>query len=301
MDIPQLRAEDLISPSVGAGAHIEYSIATTSPLHCHDFYEIFFITAGRCRHWVNHQESILATGQMVLIRPDDAHCYYFLPQRPGPIDSSFYNVNFTSSLLRQTIAYLACGSLWEELIKAPFPACVTVTGPQLDFLSGQADCLRRCRDTDPGRAKLAAKTFLACALSLFFSQQPPSAAQSAPLWFDSLLIQMQQPENFCAGIERMQRLAGVSRGHLNRIFRSRLQVSPLQYLNRLRLGYAHELLLCTDLPILEISMAAGYENLSHFYHQFSKNYSLSPGALRKAYRANAAQQGGQRYEKTDVE
>ena len=69
--------------------------------------------------------------------------------------------------------------------------------------------------------------------------------------------------------------------HLSRVFRKYLNETPTDYINELRLNYAANLLSNSDENIPFISMEAGFENLSHFYHLFKKKFNTSPAEFRK--------------------
>ncbi|QHQ61491.1 helix-turn-helix domain-containing protein [Anaerocolumna sedimenticola] len=74
---------------------------------------------------------------------------------------------------------------------------------------------------------------------------------------------------------------GCTDRHLRRVFKAEYNVSPVQYLQTCRLLLAKNLLTDTDLPILEVAMAAGFGSLRRFNDLFKKHYNLSPTALRK--------------------
>jgi len=80
--------------------------------------------------------------------------------------------------------------------------------------------------------------------------------------------------------ELVRRLGCADR-HLRRVFMAEYHVSPVQYLQTCRLLLAKNLLTDTDLPILEVAMAAGFGSLRRFNDLFKKQYTLSPMALRK--------------------
>ncbi|MGF7143336.1 AraC family transcriptional regulator of adaptative response / DNA-3-methyladenine glycosylase II [Anaerotaenia torta] len=74
---------------------------------------------------------------------------------------------------------------------------------------------------------------------------------------------------------------GCTARHLRRVFTSEYNVSPIQYLQTCRLLLAKSLLTDTDLPVLDVAMAAGFGSLRRFNDLFKKKYKLSPTALRK--------------------
>lgn len=97
-----------------------------------------------------------------------------------------------------------------------------------------------------------------------------------PHWMFLLMNQMNKPENFIQGLPLMKTLAHISQEHLTRAFRKYLNVTPTQYINDLRLTYAAGLLTKSSHDITEICFLCGFNNLSHFYHQFKKKFGCSP-------------------------
>ncbi len=74
--------------------------------------------------------------------------------------------------------------------------------------------------------------------------------------------------------------AGLSSFHFARVFRRETGETPHQYVTRLRLEEAARLLRSTDLTVLQIAIAVGYENASHFSVQFKRDYGVTPLAYR---------------------
>ena len=61
-----------------------------------------------------------------------------------------------------------------------------------------------------------------------------------------------------------------------REFKSHFHASPLQYLHRMRIQAAKDLLAKTDLKVHEISYEVGYENANHFITHFKKITGMTP-------------------------
>lgn len=74
----------------------------------------------------------------------------------------------------------------------------------------------------------------------------------------------------------------VDKSYLIRIFRRSFGTSPMDYLIRLRMEHARELLLSTDLDVGEIATACGYHAPSHFTEEYKKRYGVTPRDQRKA-------------------
>lgn len=82
-------------------------------------------------------------------------------------------------------------------------------------------------------------------------------------------------------LAEISRLSGLSRRHIERLFRKYLGRSPARYYLELRLEYAHHLLLQSELPIVEVAIASGFISASHFSKCYRMVYANSPQADRK--------------------
>jgi len=74
---------------------------------------------------------------------------------------------------------------------------------------------------------------------------------------------------------------GVSQNRLINLFREQFQCTPLEYINKLRVGKAIKFIENSDNSILNIAMLSGFGSLSSFYHVFKKHMSVSPGEYKK--------------------
>lgn len=79
----------------------------------------------------------------------------------------------------------------------------------------------------------------------------------------------------------MAALAHLSLSQFERRFKTLFQVTPLQYLIRLRLNKASHLLSTTTGKITDIATQCGFYDHSHFIRQFSKTFGISPSAYRR--------------------
>jgi AraC-like DNA-binding protein len=75
--------------------------------------------------------------------------------------------------------------------------------------------------------------------------------------------------------------AGTSRAHFARGFRSMTGYTPMAYVQKRRIEKAQALLLGTDQSVLEIALAAGFQNQSHFAVVFRRTTGLSPNQYRR--------------------
>lgn len=75
--------------------------------------------------------------------------------------------------------------------------------------------------------------------------------------------------------------AHVSPSHLRKLFREKINISPITYLNNYRLNTSAELLKQTNIQIIQVAYQMGFESVSHFNHLFKRRFGQSPSQYRK--------------------
>lgn len=68
---------------------------------------------------------------------------------------------------------------------------------------------------------------------------------------------------------------------LQRLFKAKLSMGPMEYLTQVRLGKAKSLLQHTDVPLAEIAEDVGYTDSYYFSRVFKKHVGVSPGRFRE--------------------
>lgn len=79
-------------------------------------------------------------------------------------------------------------------------------------------------------------------------------------------------------IEDMAELCGVSEVYLRKIFAAKFGMSPLKYINTLKLNRAKTLLETGMYPVAKAAELAGFKNECYFSREFKKKVGLSPRA-----------------------
>jgi transcriptional regulator GlxA family with amidase domain len=85
-------------------------------------------------------------------------------------------------------------------------------------------------------------------------------------------------------LEQLAEITHVSESHLRLLFRTNLNISPMAYLQQVRLNKAKELLLLTSYPIRDIAEMVGFDDWSYFGRVFRKVKNISPNEYRKRSR-----------------
>ena len=95
------------------------------------------------------------------------------------------------------------------------------------------------------------------------------------------LMEQRQGERIDYG--RLARELGLSRRSLERRFKQALDMTPLAYLQRLRVEFAKRLLEQGGLSFAEITFQAGYEDVAFFRKLFIRLTGLKPGEYRQMF------------------
>lgn len=73
----------------------------------------------------------------------------------------------------------------------------------------------------------------------------------------------------------------VSNTYLSVLFRKEMGISAIDYLNKIRLEHAEDMLHNASLSISDISMECGFSSQSYFARLFKNKYGMTPNAYRK--------------------
>lgn len=75
--------------------------------------------------------------------------------------------------------------------------------------------------------------------------------------------------------------AHLSRFHFIRLFRGTTGLTPMEFVTKLRLDKAKNLLLTTGMSLAIVALACGFSSQSHFTRAFRSHHGLTPGQFRK--------------------
>jgi transcriptional regulator GlxA family with amidase domain len=87
---------------------------------------------------------------------------------------------------------------------------------------------------------------------------------------------MESHEDARLDIEEVAQRAGCSRRQLERLFQSKVGVSPVTYYRNLRLDRARQLFFETNLNLMEISIACGFANSNTLSSAYKRRFGRSP-------------------------
>ncbi|MEI6131361.1 MAG: AraC family transcriptional regulator [Bacillota bacterium] len=277
MKATQLFANDILDPQLEA--HYAYFKLDneTIGLHYHDFFEFVLILSGSAWHLINGDRLKLKEGQLLFIRPKDVHTYEMIQDET----CSLINFACTDSMINSLFKYLGHLFPRETFTDVEDAPIVQLSKIDKELLLRRFEEINIISLSDISAKNADLRTL---AIELFTKYLLPKQTyidSTTPFWLTELCSQLQNQENLCRGNEIFTELSGKTYSHVGRSMRKYLKQSPTEYLNRLRIDFAANLLRNTDWSVLNISLESGFQNLSHFNHLFKTYIGMTPLLFRK--------------------
>lgn len=82
------------------------------------------------------------------------------------------------------------------------------------------------------------------------------------------------------GLEELAKVAGISRFHFSRLFKSTIGKSPMQFVLEFRVQQGKKLLQDLSLSLSDVAARCGFSDQAHFSRAFKSIYGISPKSYR---------------------
>lgn len=243
-------------------------------LHSHaDYWEFTILTDGQLTNVLNSQKINIEKHNLFFTTTKDYH--YLKKASAEPI--RYINIIARESEIHKIADFLS-PHFFEQLQTAdkvlPIP---------IDTISEIEDIIHRVLLL-PTNDHETYNSLLCCALFLIMQliyRNRLDILKRQTDWILALNNLMQKREFFTYTVADLCSLLNYSRMQLTRLFHSDLQTTPHKFLIDSKLRYAKNLLLTTDIKVIDIANRVGFANLSSFNINFKKKYGVPPGSFRK--------------------
>ncbi|MGX9356705.1 AraC family transcriptional regulator [Roseobacteraceae bacterium S113] len=239
-------------------------------VHDHDYYELFLVEQGAARHFINGEVSELQRGDLVFMRPDDAHAL-----QAGPQGCTILNVMFRVETADHLLARygddVAGRFFWKTGSR---PARIALGGATLERAVNVSQSLQTSL-----RSLARIEQYL---LSMVLHVVPHVAhlSDAAPAWLVQACHAAQTPDVFSKGAAGFIAAAGRGHEHVCRQTARHLGLSPTAFVNQVRMQHAAQRLGEGSTTIEDIARECGITNVSHFYKLFRTHYGTTPRDYR---------------------
>lgn len=241
--------------------------------HNHDYYEIIMIVSGKAIHHVNDSIQMLSSGNLIFVRPDDAH--YFMPYSDASERYEFFNIK----VFREDIEheYTQYSNMKQKIESCELPPLIMLSSTQVSFLQQK---LRRLKEIEFEEEREYLYYSILKDVCFLMLDSPDIITDKTPTWMKELLLSVEKQNLAELSYAKILKMSGVSKSYLSKSFKKYLNMSPTEYINNLRLECAYELISTTDYSLLDICMMTGFNSYSYFFRLFSKKYKSSPNSIR---------------------
>jgi PAS domain S-box-containing protein len=118
-----------------------------------------------------------------------------------------------------------------------------------------------------------------------FTRDLTRATVTAGRYRDMAVVMEYMDKHFSESItiHHLARLTHLSLSQFERRFKALFQVTPVQYLIRLRLNKACQVLATSSAKIAEVAVQCGFYDHSHFIRQFTATFGIPPSNYRRQH------------------
>ena len=227
-------------------------------------YHLLYIAEGCCRVVNANEEEVLAPeGSIVLFLPGQRQQYSFLAaDRSVSCYLHFTGVG-CASLITQT------GLTGQQIVQIGKSATVEALFEQM-----VKEYTLKKPFYDSLLSALLMELFARIGRRLA-SRQTSASSKSQQL-LDEVCLRMHREYAQNHPMRYYADACSLSLSRFSHLFRASVGVSPLEYINRIRIAAAKELLLNTSLSVSEISSMVGFSDQNYFGRLFRKHTGQSP-------------------------
>jgi AraC-like DNA-binding protein len=257
--------------------------------HDHDFTELAYILSGKGKYLVEGKEFDVEAGDLIICNPGVKHTHIVINQKEPTIEfiSGFTNFHFKN--------------MTPNSIELPDKCCILHTTAELkQEISKHCYAMIAERESNQVGKYFMFKTHLMQMLLLVMrdiadvekSEQKGCNIETYNKNYavNQIISYLNENYEHKISLEQIAHNMYLSPVYISKIFKEETGESPINYLIKIRLEKAKDILLNTESDsIKNIANQVGYDDVYHFSKLFKKYYGISPLYYRKkAMRKNAA-------------
>jgi AraC-like DNA-binding protein len=253
--------------------------------HRHDFCELVIVTRGKAMHRLERSDFPVTAGDVFLLQGRQSH--HFHDRQNLELINIMYDsagIGLPENELRKMPGYCALFML-EPTYRRQHNFASRLHLKRIPLARVEqlaAEMGKECAQQEAGyEAALRAKLLeLIVCLSRAYNATETTEAH-ALLRVGHVIGALENDFARDWTLDDLLKIACMSRSNLMRVFRKATGQSPIDYLIRLRIQKAMELLRTTGLSITEIALRIGFNDSNYFARQFRKTVGRPPSACRK--------------------
>jgi AraC-like DNA-binding protein len=253
--------------------------------HSHDFCELVIVTHGSAMHMLEGNGFPVTAGDVFLLQGKQRH--YFYNRENLDLINIMYDpekIALPENELRRMPGYCAMFMLEPTYRRQHnFASRLHLKRVPLAQVEQFAEEMERECDGEKAGHEVALRAKL-LELMVYLSRaytNSDTTEAHALLRVGNVIGALENDFSRDWKLDELLTIAHMSRSNLMRIFRKATGQTPIEYLVRLRIQRAMEMLRNTDLAITEIAMEVGFNDSNYFTRQFRRILGESPRSFRQ--------------------
>ena len=275
-NITSKRVENFID-KISFSYHINTFDYTTMHGHA-DYWEFTLLTEGKLNNVLNGQKKPITAGQVFFATTEDTH--YLKKVGTGKI--RYINIIVRETTIKK-LADMFSETFFETfkrmLRKQTFPAELIEQVEEIihQVLLLPEDAYEQYDGLLCGAAMIIMQFFYRKSVDFI----DDGRISEQPQWIQTLNMAMKKTEFLHYTVADLSVLLNYSRMQLTRLFNEKFGTTPHKFLVNYKLRYAQNLLMTTDMKVIDIAEFVGFTNLASFNTYFKNTYGTTPGHFRK--------------------
>ena len=250
------------------------------PVHWHDEFEIIYVRSGFLAVSISGESYIGKTGDAFVVSPGNLH---LMGSQTGTVD--YYTFLFPLKYISFRTDDMLDEKLLEPLNSGHLMICPRVKDTAKELCEQLIEIYEAKKDESESKITTQVRTkiiLLQFILEMwkkgFVIENDTSGRNTVE---KEMVSYIQQNFTGKISLREFGEQFHLSEKYISRYFKEHFHITLSQYVTDLRLEHAKQLLQDTDIPVTDVAMQSGYQNVSYFIRSFQKAYAVSPLKYRK--------------------
>ncbi len=254
------------------------------PAHKHNYIEIIYVCAGEITHYIDGKELVMQPGDLLLMNQSVIHSV-----KQAQIDDiginfitlpEFFDIPLQMMRRHNVIADFLISTLKQN---NPIPQYLLFQLKEQKHISNLMENMIRSIVCETENEDIINQYSMGLVF-LYLLNHMDKLAQTSSQNYEDVVIQTTlkyiDTQYRTAALSRIAEDFNQSLPSISRMIKKNTGFTFVELLMRKRFQKAVMLLVETELPVEEIAVSIGYENLSYFYRQFKNLYGMTPKHYR---------------------
>ena len=250
------------------------------PVHWHDEFEIIYVRSGFLTVSISGESYIGKTGEAFVVSPGNLH---LMGSQSGTVD--YYTFLFPLKYISFRTDDMLDEKLLEPLNSGHLMICPRVKDTAKELCEQLIEIYMAKKDESESKIATQVRTKIILLQFILEMWKKGFVIENDTNGRNTVEKEMVSyiQQNFTGKISLREfgEQFHLSEKYISRYFKEHFHITLSQYVTYLRLEHAKQLLQDTDIPVTDVAMQSGYQNVSYFIRSFQKAYAVSPLKYRK--------------------